>query len=251
MVSLRDLLAEMVERGASDLHLTAGIPPQFRDPGGLWTGFAARARAIIFNKEKMAREDAPRSLRQWGSETKWRGQFAVANPRFGTTSTHMAALLAVWGRQGVEDLWAAWRANGVAVLTGNATVKNDVGAGRYAFGLTDTDDVFGAIQDGMPVGIAFPEEGLLIPNTIALIHGARRPEAAKRLIDYALRPETERLLAWSRSGQIPLRAEVSRPDYVPAANEVRSLAADWPQVAARAEESAELMGAVFGQMDRK
>jgi len=35
MVSLRDLLAEMVERGASDLHLTAGVPPQFRIDGKL------------------------------------------------------------------------------------------------------------------------------------------------------------------------------------------------------------------------
>ncbi len=35
MVSLRDLLAEMVERGASDLHLTAGVPPQFRIDGTL------------------------------------------------------------------------------------------------------------------------------------------------------------------------------------------------------------------------
>lgn len=35
MISLRDLLAEMVERGASDLHLTAGVPPQFRIDGKL------------------------------------------------------------------------------------------------------------------------------------------------------------------------------------------------------------------------
>lgn len=35
MASLRDLLAEMVERGASDLHLTAGVPPQFRVDGDL------------------------------------------------------------------------------------------------------------------------------------------------------------------------------------------------------------------------
>ncbi|MCK4303324.1 MAG: type IV pilus twitching motility protein PilT [Candidatus Eisenbacteria sp.] len=34
-MSLRDLLAEMVDRGASDLHLTAGVPPQFRIDGVL------------------------------------------------------------------------------------------------------------------------------------------------------------------------------------------------------------------------
>lgn len=35
MVSLRDLLEEMVKRGASDLHLTVGTPPQLRIDGKL------------------------------------------------------------------------------------------------------------------------------------------------------------------------------------------------------------------------
>ena len=35
MVSLRDLLEEMVKRGASDLHLTVGTPPQIRVDGKL------------------------------------------------------------------------------------------------------------------------------------------------------------------------------------------------------------------------
>jgi twitching motility protein PilT len=33
MISLRELLEEMVKRGASDLHLTAGLPPMFRVDG--------------------------------------------------------------------------------------------------------------------------------------------------------------------------------------------------------------------------
>jgi twitching motility protein PilT len=35
MLSLERLLAEMAEKGASDLHLTAGVPPQFRIDGRL------------------------------------------------------------------------------------------------------------------------------------------------------------------------------------------------------------------------
>jgi twitching motility protein PilT len=38
MVSLRDLLVEMAEKNASDLHLTAGVPPQFRVDGVLEAG---------------------------------------------------------------------------------------------------------------------------------------------------------------------------------------------------------------------
>src|SRR5688572_32803320 len=33
VVNLRDLLQEMIEKGASDLHLTAGLPPMIRVDG--------------------------------------------------------------------------------------------------------------------------------------------------------------------------------------------------------------------------
>ena len=33
MINLRDLLQEMIEKGASDLHLTAGLPPMLRVDG--------------------------------------------------------------------------------------------------------------------------------------------------------------------------------------------------------------------------
>ena len=35
MVTLRQLLEEMVMRRASDLHLTAGVPPEFRVDGSI------------------------------------------------------------------------------------------------------------------------------------------------------------------------------------------------------------------------
>ena len=35
MVNLRDLLQEMIEKGASDLHITAGVSPQLRIDGDI------------------------------------------------------------------------------------------------------------------------------------------------------------------------------------------------------------------------
>ena len=35
MISLRTLLEEMVQRNASDLHITAGVPPEFRIDGAI------------------------------------------------------------------------------------------------------------------------------------------------------------------------------------------------------------------------
>ncbi len=35
MINMRELLEDMVSRGASDLHITAGLPPQFRVDGAI------------------------------------------------------------------------------------------------------------------------------------------------------------------------------------------------------------------------
>jgi len=206
------------------------LPAQFRDPQNYWNGFAARARVIIFNTEKVKREDVPLSMFDWGSQPAHEGQFAVADAHFGTTSTHLPALVSIHGETKTREMIEQWKMAGVAVLAGNATVRNEVAAGRYAFGLTDTDDVFGALDEGKPVGILYPKEGLLIPNSVALIANAPHAETGKKLIDFILRPQTERMLAESPGGQIPLRHEIVRPQRVPAIEAVNSLPVVWPEV---------------------
>ncbi|OPZ01374.1 MAG: putative binding protein component of ABC iron transporter precursor [candidate division BRC1 bacterium ADurb.BinA364] len=226
------------------------LPEAFRHPDGLWTGFAARARAIIYNRDKIAEADVPRSIRQWGEDARYSGRFAVASPLFGTTSSHAAAMLAKWGRENLQSLYAEWIDNEAAVLAGNGTVKNEVADGRYEFGLTDTDDIFSAMDDGKPVGMLFPVEGLLIPNSVALIAGAPHPEAARRLIDYILRPETEEALAHAVSGQIPLRENIARPSRVPAADEVNDIGVDWSKAARLTEEAGQLTNEFLARANR-
>ena len=47
MVNLRDLLNDMIEKGASDLHITAGVPPQLRVDGEI----------VATNREPLKPED--------------------------------------------------------------------------------------------------------------------------------------------------------------------------------------------------
>lgn len=213
-----------------DSPAAKSIPDAYRDPEHYWTGFAARARVIIYNTNLIDAADVPLSLLQWGSQPSHKGRFAVADAHFGTTSTHLATLVSALGAERTQEMIAKWKAADVAVLAGNATVRNEVAAGRYAFGLTDTDDAYASVDEGKPVGILYPEQGLLIPNTVALIKNAPHPEQARKLIDFILSAETEEALAFAPSGQIPLRAEVKRPERVPAVDAVNSLQVKWPDV---------------------
>ena len=69
----------------------ADIPPGFRAADGTWTGFAARVRVLLVNKNRVSASATPRSIRDL-ADPRWKGATAIANPLFGTTTMHMPAL---------------------------------------------------------------------------------------------------------------------------------------------------------------
>jgi iron(III) transport system substrate-binding protein len=186
------------------------IPAQYRDPKNLWTGFGARARVIVYNTQKVKREELPKTL-EGLADPKWKGKICVAKPLFGTTRSHLTALALQMGEEKAFALFRSWRANGVTLVASNGDVRNRVAEGSFDWGLTDTDDVFSAMDRKKPVDFIVPEQtatypgAFLIPNTVALLKGAPNSENAKRFIDYLLRPETEKFLAETGARQIPVR----------------------------------------------
>ena len=224
------------------------IPAKFKDPQGYWTGFAARARVIIYNTDLV--KDPPTSVHDFLKE-EWSGKAAIAVPLFGTTATHAAALFAFWGDEEAKDFFRGLLDNDVAVLAGNATVRDMVARGEYAVGLTDTDDANGAIEDGLPAQWLLPdqEQGelgtLVIPNTVALVRGGPNPDAGKALIDFLLNPEVESKLARTRSIQIPLNPSVEAPEMVPDLAKIKTIDVSFESTAAKMAVAAEFVQKEF------
>lgn len=209
------------------------FPPQYRSADGYWFGFAARARVLLYNKNLLSVQDLPTSVLEL-SAPRWRGRFAIANPLFGTTNTHMVCLWEVLGEERARDWIRSLWENEPVVLPGNRHVAEAVASGRVPVGLTDTDDALGQLEKGAPVEIIFPDQDgmgtLLIPNTVAAIRGARNLEGAKALIEYLLSRETEKRLALGPSGQIPLRKDLQNDPEVLAAFPGRVLGKVRPMV---------------------
>src|SRR5687768_13301802 len=60
-------------------------PVNMRSPAGLWYGFAARARVIVVNTNRLAPERYPKSIRDL-TDPQWYEQCGIAKPLFGTTA---------------------------------------------------------------------------------------------------------------------------------------------------------------------
>lgn len=224
------------------------IPADFKDPQWYWTGFAGRARVIIYNKEKVAEQEAPRSISDLASD-KWRGEAVMAYPLFGTSATEAAALFTVLGAPRAKELYKSLRDNGVRVVDGNAVAKDKVAQGEAKVGLTDTDDALAALRENYPVGIVFPDQAdhgtLLVPNTVGLVAAAPHPEAAKRFIDFLLSEATEKGLIESGASQIPLRDGITPPQGIPPLKDLKTLPVNYEDVADALDESARFLQEVF------
>jgi iron(III) transport system substrate-binding protein len=226
-----------------------GIPSALVDPEGYWTGFSARIRVIAYNTTLVQPEEAPQSIFDL-ADPKWRGQVAMADPRFGSTSFHVAALYAMAGDEKMDDFFRRLKANGVRIVDGNSVVRDLVARGEAKVGLTDTDDVNVAIEDGQPIAMVLPDAtGLgvpVMPNMVSLIAKGPHPEEARRLIDYLLSADVERQLAQSDAVQIPLHAGVQGPKNIPGIETFKPMTLDYTKAATRVEDVTGRLAGILG-----
>lgn len=196
------------------------LPDKYRDSEGHWVGFGARLRVVIVNAREISADSATVQMVVSADTSK----AAIAKPLFGTTLTHYTVLWHIWGPERLKAWHSELRLRGLREVNGNGPVKDLVAGGTCDVGLTDTDDVFVAIDDGLPVDMlpvrveqsseadpilhfSAPSprgQTICIPNTAAIIRGTRHKEAAEKLIDFLASAKTEVALARSKSRQVPL-----------------------------------------------
>ena len=227
----------------------ADIPPIFKDPSGMWTGFSARVRVIAYNTKSVPEADAPKSVLDL-ADPAWKGQVAIADPRFGSTSFHAAALYVTLGDEKADDFFRRLKANGVKIVAGNSVVRDMVVKGEVKVGLTDTDDVNVAVQQGAPIAMVMPDkDGMgvpMMPNLVSMIAGAPHPAQARQMIDYLLSPDVEAMLAKSEAVQIPLRASVPGPPTLPRIDAFKPMTLDYGKAAARVEDVTTRLQTILG-----
>ena len=151
------------QKGVLDSYvspLADGIPSQFKDPDGYWTGFAARCRILIYNTDLLKEQDLPNSIFEL-TQTEWKDKIGLAYPLFGTTATHAAALYAHLGDDKAKKYFEALKSNGIMITDGNASARDRVVDGTIPIAFTDTDDALVSIKQGKPVDIIWPDTGSL------------------------------------------------------------------------------------------
>jgi iron(III) transport system substrate-binding protein len=222
--------------------------------GTHWQAFAARARVLIVNTKLVPESERPKSLLDL-TAAQWKGKLAMAKPLFGTTATQAVCLMEALGEERTKAWYRGLKANDIAIVPGNKQVAVGVAEGRFAIGMTDTDDALIELDAGKPVAVIFPDRDtndaklgvLFIPNALALVKGGPNPNGGKAMIDFLLTRDGESRLASAGGFQIPLHPEckVKLHPALAVPSQVKVMAVDWQRAADRWEATQEFLRNLF------
>jgi iron(III) transport system substrate-binding protein len=210
------------------------IPDRYKDPQGYWTGFAARARVILYNTNLLKETDVPQSVLDL-TKPVYKGKVAIARPIFGTTLTHAAAFFVALGEADSKKLFMDLKANDCKIASGNMMAAKMVANGELALCLTDTDDANEMLLDKKPVKMIYPDQSgigtLVLPNSVGLIKGGPNPNNGKKLIEYIVSAQSEQRLAKLASAQMPLRPGLEPYSPLFDLRNIKAMAIDYSKLA--------------------
>ncbi len=198
--------ARMAEQGLFAPYApttAADTPAAFKGEGDLWAGNALRVRVLAVNAQ------TPQGLQSIFqlTEPAYRNTVVMAQPAFGTTGGHVAALYVALGEERYRDYLQQLAANDMKFVGSNSQTAQLVAEGTKRVGFTDNDDVHAitASQPGADLAMLIPDQEpdgigtLAIPTTVALVAGResaspQQQAAARQLVDYLAGPDVEQQL---------------------------------------------------------
>jgi iron(III) transport system substrate-binding protein len=176
------------------------LPAEFIGPNNSWVGLTRRARVIIYNTDRVAKADLPKSIFDL-TDPKWKGKIAAAGSTNGSMQAQIAAMRQLLGAKETEKWLVGLLDNKVTFFGGHTDVRKAVGTGEFALGLVNHYYYHLQLAEGSKVGVIYPDQGEgqvgLITNATgaAVVKGAPNAAAAQAFIDFLISPEGQKLFA--------------------------------------------------------
>lgn len=216
------------------------VDPRGADPAWHYVPVYRTPVVIVYNNRAVDFADAPKD---WDDvlEPRWRDKVLIRDPMASGT------MRAIWGLVLVRSIretgdtarGMAWLraldANTRTYALNPAILDEKLARQEGLVTLWDLPDVLISRARGLPFGYVFPRSGtVVIDDAIALVRGARHPDAGRRFIEYVGSVEGQ-VLAAERAFRLPARHDLPR-DRVPAwvaqvEDEMTVLDMDWALLA--------------------
>ena len=196
-------------------------PEKMKDVDNQWVGVYVGTLGFATNTDWLAANPGVEAPTSWDDLLKpeFTGQIMVAHPSSsGTSYTALATVLQIRGEEAGWEYLKQYDAQMAQYTKSGAAPAKFVGQGEAAVAIVFSHDIVNEIENNkLPLVLTFPEEGTGYEiGGMAILKGAKHPQAARLWFDWALTPEAQALGPVYAAYQAPTVSgvELSHPELL-------------------------------------
>jgi iron(III) transport system substrate-binding protein len=213
------------------------IPAPFRSPDNSWIGLSGRYWLLVYNTTLLKPTDI-RSILDL-AEPRWKGKIAIPNAGSEYLQAGVSVVKAAYGDERTGRFLQGLKANaGTQVYGKSSQIVDAVAKGQVAMGLVNHYYIYRhlASQPSAPIAALMLDQhdggmgAILNVAGIGVVKHARHPGPAKRLVEFLVSEEGQKMFA-DLNKEYPLNPAVAADAALPQRKDVRTAAVPLAQLA--------------------
>lgn len=230
------------ERGLTQPYANpnaSALASNFQDANGYWYGIYTNPLAVGVRTDTLEARGVPVPT-SWADLTDpaYRGLLQMPSPQSsGTGYAVIMTLLELWGEEQAFEYLEALHPTIQTYTQSGTAPSGSLGVGETAMALQFTPGFLKLADEGFPVAVVFPSEGVGYEVAAAsILAGASNLTEAQALIDWITSEAGQTELVTNKTYFLPVRADVSAGEGIPTLDSITLVAYDPAVAAARRQE---------------
>jgi len=225
------------ERGLTQAYVSPSadaLPAEFKDAEGFWHAIYTNPMAVGVRTDILESRGAvvPTS---WDDllDPQYQGLIQMPSPQSsGTAYNLILTLSGIFGEDGAFEYMSKLNDNIQTYTQSGTAPSGALGVGETAVAIQFSPGFLQLIDEGFPVEIVFPTEGVGYEvAAVSILQGATHLESARALVDWITSTAGQEALAANKTYFLPIRGDVSAGEGVPSLDDIKLIAFD-PEFAA-------------------
>jgi len=205
------------------------LDPSFKDPDGYWRSFYMNPMALAVNTEALEKAGATKPT-SWQDLLKPEYKDLIQMPTPQSSGTAYAIITTLVAIMGEDEAFEYMKKLNPIIQTYTSSgtgPSKGVAVGQAAIGIQFTPAFFEFIDQGYPLEVIFPSEGVgFEAPAVSIIKGAKNVESAKILIDWLVSKDGQDVLSKEKTYFYPVIPEAELSKGMPAFSELKTIVVD-------------------------
>ena len=227
-----DMYAAGVTEGILEAYRPANsdaISSVYRDPNNYWTGIGLIPLCFLTNT-KFLEKNKMQAPTKWADllDPRYKNNLQMADARTsGTATERIYSLVKVMGEDEAFKFQKAMNANVQMYTKSGAGGAMPIATGQCASGIFYIVDALDIQQQGYPVTITYPEDGVSFGiEATGVVKGGKNNAEAKKFVDWATSKKFAEFIVANKINYVPTRNDVKTSNPILDLTKIKTISVD-------------------------